>query len=680
MNRQTNEVLTLLLNTPGQAFTYEILAERLGVSTRTIRNYVQSIEDFLRRQKKEDLLSVSRLGISIDGTQQEIEILRNAVVDQEFYLYCLSPDERCGMIVLELLMSDDYCTAGQFSEKFKVSRGTVLKDMEHVREMLGHQGITLFPMTNKGYMLDIRESERRRLILRNVQGVCDSVSVMRGQTGIYYQYLLDKYELEKYLGAITDYLLEMEKEYHLNVSDARFEEIKLTMGVMFRRIIHQHPILEQHFDVPFIREFVVFEIAQKLLEHFSEVFNFTYTEQEIRFLADALYACRFYSYQTMEDVKDMQLHISVTGFLIQIGKELGIPLYKNQQIVEQLKNHVKSIEKAYWEGEHFQSEFREAVKTEYPQYYQTVKSNIHLLENGLSFCFTDDEMTFVLFYIIAAAEQYFQFNQKPSIIVVCHFGIGTANFLAGQLKNNFNLKIMAVTSRHKLEEVLKHCDYDLIVSTIALNMDEKVWISVSPLLEVNDILALQKRLIEIRNRKRQSRIQKRIDMGGGIEGSVLSGALQNCVLKKENIRLDVECADWKEAIRAAAALLVADHSAETFYGEKMIESVLKYGPYFVYCPGVALAHASPQDGVLRFGISLIRLKMPVCFGHKTNDPVSYVLCLAGRQEDVRMQDVLSIMNVLSMPEELQILDTITDPEELLEMIKKKRMEERYEEQ
>ena len=126
--------------------------------------------------------------------------------------------------------------------------------------------------------------------------------------------------------------------------------------------------------------------------------------------------------------------------------------------------------------------------------------------------------------------------------------------------------------------------------------------------------------------------------------------------------------------------MVADHSGGAFEGGKRIEEVVKYGRYVVYCPRVALAHASPQDGVLRVGISLIRLKMPVCFGHKTNDPVSYVLCLAGRQEDVRMQDVLSIMNVLGMPEELQILDTITDPEELLEMIKKKRMEERYEEQ
>ena len=49
MNKQTSEMLKILLNSPGQYFTCEALAEYLHVSTRTIRNYMTTIRDFMNQ-------------------------------------------------------------------------------------------------------------------------------------------------------------------------------------------------------------------------------------------------------------------------------------------------------------------------------------------------------------------------------------------------------------------------------------------------------------------------------------------------------------------------------------------------------------------------------------------------------------------------------------------------------
>ena len=67
------------------------------------------------------------------GTAEELWMLSRASVDHEFYLYRLAPTERFVMILITLLMSDTYCTLNDLAEKFKVSRGTILKDMEKVR-------------------------------------------------------------------------------------------------------------------------------------------------------------------------------------------------------------------------------------------------------------------------------------------------------------------------------------------------------------------------------------------------------------------------------------------------------------------------------------------------------------------------------------------------------------------
>ena len=67
MNRQTSKLLAILLNSPGQFFHYEDLASRLGVSTRSIRNYIQSIQDFLKEQNLSASLDISNGGISFTG-------------------------------------------------------------------------------------------------------------------------------------------------------------------------------------------------------------------------------------------------------------------------------------------------------------------------------------------------------------------------------------------------------------------------------------------------------------------------------------------------------------------------------------------------------------------------------------------------------------------------------------
>ncbi|WP_320912493.1 HTH domain-containing protein [Eisenbergiella porci] len=139
MNRQTSKLLTILLNSPGQYFHYEELAARFHVSTRSIRNYVQSILEFLEfleDQNLQPVLSVSEGGIAFTGGAEESSLLLQAAVDNDFYLYRLSPEERSHIILLTLLISDDFCNIFELSEKFNVSRTTILKDMEQVKVFL----------------------------------------------------------------------------------------------------------------------------------------------------------------------------------------------------------------------------------------------------------------------------------------------------------------------------------------------------------------------------------------------------------------------------------------------------------------------------------------------------------------------------------------------------------------
>ena len=83
--------------------------------------------------------------------------------------------------------------------------------------------------------------------------------------------------------------------------------------------------------------------------------------------------------------------------------------------------------------------------------------------------------------------------------------------------------------------------------------------------------------------------------------------------------------DWRAAVRAAARLLVDVGAAEPGYPDRCVAMVEEQGPYIVLAPGLALAHARPEDGALDVGVAAATLAEPVEFGHPSNDPVDVVL-------------------------------------------------------
>ena len=106
-------------------------------------------------------------------------------------------------------------------------------------------------------------------------------------------------------------------------------------------------------------------------------------------------------------------------------------------------------------------------------------------------------------------------------------------------------------------------------------------------------------------------------------------------------------ADWPEAIRVSAALLVDLGVATDEYVTACVDSVHARGPYIVLAPGLALAHARPEQGSTGVGVSLARLGEPVTFGHPTNDPVDLVFAFATADADAHLRMLRALATALA---------------------------------
>lgn len=135
------------------------------------------------------------------------------------------------------------------------------------------------------------------------------------------------------------------------------------------------------------------------------------------------------------------------------------------------------------------------------------------------------------------------------------------------------------------------------------------------------------------------------------------------LIPAERIALDVEVPDWREAIRISGKFLVDTQIVVPRYIEAMIKTAEELGPYIVIAPQIALPHARPEDGALDTGLSLVRLRPPIEFGHSDHDPVVLLFGLAAINKDIHVRALQTLAEVLStdyLVEELMIAESVED--------------------
>lgn len=128
---------------------------------------------------------------------------------------------------------------------------------------------------------------------------------------------------------------------------------------------------------------------------------------------------------------------------------------------------------------------------------------------------------------------------------------------------------------------------------------------------------------------------------------VMQGISLPDILDETVIALDVRAADWQEAIRVAGNLLVNVSAVKQGYVDSMVRRVREAGPYIVIAPGLAVPHALPQDGVNRVCLSMARLREPVMFGSRANDPIDLVIALGAIDEQAHVRILAELWDIFS---------------------------------
>ena len=632
MHKRLVDELLMLDNTVENHSVAE-LAEAMGVSAKTIRSDIKEIDFFLREKQ----LGTATL---CSGTIQltcRISLVLHEICSLTFREYFLSREERIVAETLFLIFSGNHITMQDMADFLSTSRSTVLLDISDLRENLASYQLRLVGYSSMGTELEGKEEDVRCLFVQTFRKWSFLVKIFYSTLSSWEK--KGDYPFSECFRECEKLIRETEKETGTWLSDSSFEQMLFYLTFSAYRMSEGMQPADEKRDLPA-------DSFMECLIDKLEKSRYLRLDAREESLACYLFSDLYYVKGKIQDENLMKIQMLTRKMIDNISKELHLELYRDFLLFESLTKH---LERIFYAAAFDTMGLQDAVEDvlvvarEHEEIQISVRKNVGILKPHIGRELSEEEIAYIVVYFCAAINRLIRSGRVSNVIIVCNGGLGTGQLIRSQLADYFQLNIRSVMASHCLESE-KMDDIDFVISTVPLYDCPKPYIVISPLLRDRDFNQIKILSEQYYHRKVND---GRFEAFSDERRDVIHYKLSQ-LLTPENICLDVEARDWKEAVYLAAKPLLDHGKIGREYIEDMIQYIQKHGPYVVISEGFALPHAT-VDHVYETSMSLARLKTPVNFGAGDMDPVELICVLCSKDSEGHMKALFDLCNILEIP-------------------------------
>ena len=655
--------LMAYLRARGTYATVEELAGRQGVSARAVRYSLEKLEQYMVAHGLPYLERERGLGVRLvpdEGVYRFADRCAGLLVP---YQYTYAPEERQLYLRLRLLLAEGPVTADELCRALECARNTVFKDLEGAEAWLAAGGLRLTRRSRVGLYAEGDELARRELATELILDGVPVDDLVRYTLEEHTQSKASLLTLESLLPPhwarlVNRAVRRLEALLEKQFSDETFADLLIRLAVLLRRAAAGARAPETEGALPLESEY---RAARTALEELSGAVGVALSQGEVR-----CYTCALLGAKTLRpELGDMEpgeragLEAIARRMVDEMETIYDVSFGDQEDtVVRDLLLHLRPAVYRIRYGLYNKNPlYREIVANYNPLFINTRVVCGHL-EEYVGRPVSDHEVAYVALHFGAALHRI---NKRTStrarVLLVCGTGLGSAKLIQSQVEKRFNVEIVdTVSGRAAASRDLS--GVDCVITTIPITEVQGCRaIRVSPMfteedqqrvaqhltlrytpkerydLEVtvaNRLLAIVEKYCVVTDRLHlQSEFlselmnQNRLDLARRPDEYCLSD-----LLTRERVLTDVVCRDWRESVAASAEVLERQGVVLPAYKGAIIRALEELGPYMVMVPGMALAHARPEDGVLGMGMSLVVLRTPVEFGYAEHDPVRVVVCLA----------------------------------------------------
>ncbi|MDO4313221.1 MAG: PTS sugar transporter subunit IIA [Eubacteriales bacterium] len=659
MNKKTFHLFKKLILSDSKPLQLDDMSAFFHVGTRTLYNYWDEICDYLIKLDLREHFSFDGKEFKCRINEEMKQYLITSLRTMSFYEYKLSSSERQAIMSVIFLISNAPIRSSDFNDILCVSQNTIITDLKEVKKLLDSFHIQFHENKYHGFAVKCSETDRRNLLLK----IFDDQNIIHDYfintpSNPCISYICNYMKLEKYRYMIESIVEEAEDKINIHMTDYDFYKVVIILLIITVRNQADFPILyteentntKSYGQLTLFTECIFHKLGTLLTASYAESLYFVNRMQHYKIVSE----------KPSNTYNEVLFSLVIKEFLTTVSKFYKYDLLGDTALSEYLNAHISVCYNRLKKNIVIENPYLSEIKRKYRQDFQFLKEHIYILENALHISFNDGEIAYILMHILATLEKDRNNMDSPNVVVICHGGIATSNYLSTQLNHHFRLNIMATCSIHNAKSIIEEYPIDLIISTMPIKEFDIPTVVVNALLMEEDIYNLHEKLSQIQ--KHQAN-QSHIPPDTASDHSLLS---LRALLSLDRIVLDKEVLDWKEAIISAGELLLWDRLISVNYLHTMIDLVVKYGAYIVIAPHIALAHAAPSDGAKDSGVSIVRLKEPVKFGKEKLDPVKVVVACSFLDTTDNANILLKLMRTILKPNFLSTAMAAKTPQEILD--------------
>lgn len=477
------------------------LAEKTGISKRTVQRELEGIDDVLQPYGM-NFASKTGVGVWLAGEAAgRAELLAEVLRGDDYAVS--SKEDRRKRLILEILREKGLRKLYYYSRKFGVSEATISTDLEAVEEWLFRQGLTMVRKPGSGIEVEGTEENYRRAIRFFIGENIDTKHFKQ----LYDSDGSESYAAslrKKHLGRLLDNeivrrvhecLEGVENQRMDNLTENAYDGLVIHLAIAINRILQKDVIQvtgEWQERLPHDEDYgLAVDIAAELEAEFE-----VYIPQlEIAYICLHIKGAKHEKIQLPDQADRMELagrelQQFVNDLIDAYDDQQAYLLKQDDEFMQGLLAHLQPTIVRLVHGMSIQNPVLEDIKENYSDIYARCRQVARVLENKVGKKVPEEEIGFLAVHFGAALvrlEGRKEQIRRVQVAVVCSSGIGLSRLMAAKLAKVFRDRLeMTTYGKHDITPAVEE-KIDFIISSLQLEDVHVPVVYVNPLLSETDI-------------------------------------------------------------------------------------------------------------------------------------------------------------------------------------------------
>lgn len=683
LEQRSLQLLDILIR--NDSITIAEIEKRMKLTRRQIDYDLVKINDWLIESEVPRLEKLRQKGIIVPLATKRyfIEHLSEKGEVDSKATYSLGEKERMAFIYLLLFDHHDYISLNHFIYSLNISKNTVLKDLKKLDKELILYDVRITYDRTRGYSIRGEEKSLRYCMMRFI------IKLLSYPNG---SKLLDQFISKNQLHQVKDvqpFIQKASEKWSIKFVENRMQEFVYSFIFILSRVKESKQTISKDVSKSVFKNTIEIYFSEDLLRGFNIV-----STEETPYLCGWILGLSIGNLNTSTKDRSILLEL-LNGIVDRFESLAGIRFIDHEQVIAQLYMHFRPAYYRLLFKLPIVNTLLPRIQNEYKEMFKLVKETMKPFNAVFGSDVPNEEIAYLTIHFASIINNHHEeIMQKKIALIVCPSGVGTSAILYKELRAMFpEFEFLKPIEIEELDSLQKKID--ILFSTVptAKMISKKIpLVIVSPIMSsiekihviqnvyaqigkpvfhpptIQNIMSIIEEFTDIKDRVGLEKNLSHLFSTNKIESQEVKEPLLSEITSEKLIQLNIEAANWQEAIEKAGQPLVDEEKVSAAYIQAMIDSASESGPYIVIAKHVALPHARPEEGSKDIAISMSRLKHPVHFGNPENDPVKYIFCLSAIDNQTHLTAMAELVELLDCSEFYQKLDEATDPNEVYEFI------------